>query len=153
MPKQEAVKIVLKNKKAYFLYEIMEKHEVGLVLQGAEVKSIRQGTVSIKESYARVWKGELYIYNMDIGHYKFAPTQSSEPKRPRKLLARRSEINRLVGKTQAKGFTLVPLSLYFKNGYAKIELGLGRGKKFFDKRESLKKKSMQREMDRAMKRR
>ncbi|MEK7449664.1 MAG: SsrA-binding protein SmpB [Planctomycetota bacterium] len=147
----DSIKIIQKNRKAFFSYEILEKYEAGLALKGTEVKSIRQGTISIAESYARSWKGEMYIYNMDISSYQFTSNLRLEPKRPRKLLMRKKEINKLISKTQEKGLTLIPLSLYFKNGYAKLELGLGRGKKLFDKRESLKKKDAQRELARVMK--
>jgi SsrA-binding protein len=147
------IKLVQKNKKAYFNYDIIEKYEAGLVLKGVEVKSIREGNVSIAESFARPSRGEMFIYQMDISPYKCARVDKYNPKRPRKLLLRKQEINRLIGKIQEKGLTLIPLSLYFKNGFAKIELGLGRGKKLYDKRESIKKKVTQREIERVIKRR
>jgi len=126
--------------------------EAGLVLKGNEVKSIRAGKASIAESFARPSQGELFIYQMDISHYKYSRIEGYEAKRPKKLLLKRSEINRLIGKIKEKGLTLIPLSLYFKHGFAKIELGLGRGKKLYDKRESLRKKDTDKEIKRSLKR-
>lgn len=120
---------------------------------GTEVKSIRQGKASINEAYARIYNGEAYIYNMDISLYEFGNVYNHEPKRIRKLLLRKQEIKRLIGKTQEKGLTLIPLSLYFKKGYAKLEIGLAHGKNLYDKRESIKKKTAVREMARVMRRR
>ncbi|GAI07428.1 unnamed protein product [marine sediment metagenome] len=151
MRKPLEVKLILKNKKAYFHYEILETCEAGLVLLGSEIKSIREGKASIQESYARPYRDEFYVYNMDIRPYKCASIYNHEPKRSRKLLLKRREIKRLVGKTQEKGLTIVPLRLYLKNGYAKLELGLARGKKLYDKRAALKKKEAQREIARALK--
>ncbi|MDI6732917.1 MAG: SsrA-binding protein SmpB [Planctomycetota bacterium] len=148
----ESIKLIQKNRKAYFNYEIIEKYEAGLVLKGTEVKSLRDGQASIAESFARPSRGELFIYQMDISPYKCGPVDSHNPKRPRKLLMRKGEINRLIGKVQERGLTLVPLSLYFKNGLAKIELGLGRGKKLYDKRETIKKRIIRREIERSMRR-
>lgn len=144
------IKIILKNKKAYFNYEILEKLEAGLVLAGSEVKSIRDGKASINEAYARPSGGQMYIYNMDVSHYKSAPVEGYQPKRLRKLLLHKREISRLIGRVQEKGLTLIPLMLYFKNGLAKLELGLARGKKLYDKRESIKRKDVEREMKRVM---
>jgi len=149
---KDNIKLVLKNKKAFFNYEVIEKYEAGMVLKGTEVKSIRNGKVSIVEGFVRPSKGELFVYQMDISPYKWGRVDSHQPKRPRKLLMRRAEINRLIGKIKEKGLTLVPLSLYFKNGFAKIELGLARGKKLYDKRESLRKKDTEREIRKALKR-
>ncbi|MBI5779769.1 MAG: SsrA-binding protein SmpB [Planctomycetes bacterium] len=151
MSSNSNIKIVLKNKKAYFNYEILEKFESGLVLKGTEVKSIRDGKASINESFARPSRGELFIYQMDISHYKYSRMDGYDPKRPKKLLLKRGEINRLIGKIKEKGLTLIPLSLYFKNGFAKIELGLARGKKLYDKRESLRKKDTEKEIRRVFK--
>ncbi len=142
---EDGIKIVQKNKKAFFNYEIVEKVEAGIVLTGPEVKSIRDGRVSISESYARVRSGEVWIVNMDITAYSHTPAELQEPKRQRKLLLKKREIRKLVGKAQQKGLTLVPLKLYFKRGYAKIELGLGRGKATHDKRASIKKREADRE--------
>jgi SsrA-binding protein len=152
MSSNSSIKIVLQNKKAYFNYEILEKIEAGLVLKGTEVKSIRGGKASITESFARPSQGELFIYQMDISHYKYSRMDGYDPKRPKKLLLKRGEINRLIGKIMEKGLTIIPLSLYFKNGFAKIELGLARGKKLYDKRDSLRKKDNEKEIRRAMKR-
>lgn len=143
-----AVKIIQKNRKAFFNYEIVDRVEAGLVLKGSEVKSIRGGQVSIHESYARVRKGEVWVVNMEIAAYKNAGPFNHEPKRARKLLLKRGEINRLVGKTAERGLTLIPLSLYFKNGYAKMEIGLARGKKQWDKREAIKNRDVSRDLRR-----
>lgn len=147
------IRPVLKNKRAYFNYEILETLETGIVLKGTEVKSIRERNVSINESYARFHNGELFIYNMDISPYKCGNILNHEPKRPRKLLLKKSEIKRLIGKTSEKGLTLIPLSLYFKNGFAKLEIGLARGKKLYDKREAIKKRMSHQEIQRVMRRR
>lgn len=151
--KRDAVKIIQKNKKAYFNYEILEKYEAGIVLKGTEIKSIREGNVSINESYARVDNGEVFVHNMDISPYKSGNIANHEPKRPRKLLLNKVEIKRLAGKTQEKGLTIIPLALYFKEGLAKLEIGVGKGKHLFDKRESIKKKMADREMARVFKKR
>jgi SsrA-binding protein len=148
---QQGTKLIQKNRKAYFNYEILEKYEAGLVLKGTEVKSIREGQLSITESFARPSKGELFIYQMDISPYKCSRIDKYDPKKPRKLLLKKAEISRLIGKIKEKGLTLIPLSLYFKNGLAKIELGLGRGKKLYDKRESIKKRSVEQEIRRVVK--
>jgi len=145
------IKIMQKNKKAYFNYEILEKFEAGLVLKGTEVKSIRDGIFSITESFVRPSKGELFVYQMDITAYKYGNVNNHEPKRPRKLLLKKGEINRLIGRIQTKGLTIIPLSLYFKDGLAKMELGLAKGKKLYDKRELIKNKDAIKEIDRAMK--
>ena len=118
------------------------------MLKGTEVKSIRTGNASISESYARLRNGELFIYNMDISLYKSGNILNHEPKRIRKLLLRKDELRKLIGKTTIKGLTLIPLKLYFKKGFAKLEIGLARGKKQYDKRESIKKRMAKREMDR-----
>lgn len=150
---QDNIKIVQKNRKAYHNYEILDKYETGLVLKGTEVKSIRDGNASISEGYARVQGDEVFVYNMDISPYRAGNIYNHEPKRPRKLLLKRNEIKRLMGQTTEKGLTLIPLTLYFKNGFAKLEIGLARGKKFYDKREAIKRKMAQREAQRAVKRR
>lgn len=151
MAEEAKVKIVQRNKKAFFNYEITEKLEAGLVLKGSEVKSIRDGKVSIHEAYARVKGAEVWLVGMDISQYPQAgPYNNHEPRRPRKLLLHRHEIRRLIGKTREKGLTLVPLALYFKDGYAKLEIGLARGKVKYDKRQSIKKREADREMRRRM---
>lgn len=151
MRNARGIKLVLKNRKVRFDYHILETYEAGIVLKGSEVKSIREGQISIKESYARLHRREMFIYNMDISAYRHSNISDYEPKRPRKLLLKRAEIERLVGKIMEKGLTLIPLSLYFKNGYAKLELGLARGTRLYDKRERIKKKIMSREMARVSK--
>ena len=147
---EDGIKIVQKNKKAFFNYEIVEKFEAGIVLTGPEVKSIRNGKVSISESYARIRQDEVWIVNMDITAYSHTPAEQQEPKRPRKLLLKKREILKLIAKTQKKGLTLVPLKLYFKRGYAKVEVGLGRGKAEHDKRASIKKREADREIRQRM---
>jgi SsrA-binding protein len=147
--KEEEVKFVARNKKAFFNYEIVEKMEAGIVLQGSEVKSIRNGRVAIHEAYARVKNGEVWIIGMDISLYPQAgPHNNHEPRAVRKLLLHRREINRLIGKTREKGLTLVPLSLYFKDGLAKVQIGLARGKKQYDKRETIKNREAARDLRR-----
>jgi SsrA-binding protein len=145
------VKLVQRNKKAFFNYEIGEKYEAGIVLKGSEVKSIRDGKVSIAEAYARLKGGELWVVGMDIAIYPQAgPYNNHEPRRPRKLLLHRHEIRKLAGKTQERGLTLVPLALYFKDGLAKLEIGLARGKKQHDKRHAIKAREVDREIRRRM---
>jgi SsrA-binding protein len=142
---------VARNKKAFFNYEILDKLEAGIVLQGSEVKSIRNGKVAIHEAYARVKNGEVWVIGMDISLYPQAgPHNNHVPRAARKLLLHRREINRLIGKTREKGLTLVPLALYFKNGLAKLQIGLARGKKQYDKRESIKNREAARDLRRRM---
>jgi SsrA-binding protein len=144
-----SVKVVARNKKAFYNYEIVEKMEAGLVLQGSEVKSIRNGKVAIHDAYARIKNGEVWLVGMDVSLYPQAgPHNNHEPRRLRKLLLHRQEIRRLIGKTQQKGLTLVPLALYFKEGLAKLEIGLGRGKREFDKRDAIKKRDADRDLRR-----
>ncbi|MBI3268584.1 MAG: SsrA-binding protein SmpB [Planctomycetes bacterium] len=143
---------VQKNKKAFFNYEITDRFEAGIVLTGTEVKSIREGQCSIQEAYAKVERGEAWIINMDISPYHAGSYMNHQPKRVRKLLLRKAEIAKLLGKTKIKGLTLIPLSLYFKRGLAKLSLGVGKGKKLWDKREDSKKKTADRDVRRAMSR-
>ena len=151
MAEEENLKFVARNKKAFFNYEIVEKFEAGLVLVGSEVKSIRDGKVTIHEAYARVKNNEVWLIGMDIGLYPQAgPYQNHEPRRSRKLLLHRQEIKRLVGKTREKGLTLIPLSLYFKEGLAKVQIGLGRGKREYDKRATIKDREAKRDIRRRM---
>ena len=145
-------KVVVRNKKARHEYEILETYEAGLVLKGPEVKSIRAGKVSLAEAFARVDNGEAWIYGMHVTAYDPASRWNADPTRPRKLLLNSSEIRKLVGAIQEKGLALVPLELYFRRGYAKISLALGRGKKLHDKRETLKRRTHQREMEREIRR-
>lgn len=141
-------KTVASNRKARHEYEILETMEAGVVLKGPEVKSIRNGKVSLAGSFARVDDGEVWIHDMHVTPYDPASRWNSDPTRPRKLLLNAAEIRRLIGATQEKGLTLVPLELYFKRGYAKVAIGLARGKKLHDKRETLKRRTHQREMER-----
>ncbi|MGH7822577.1 MAG: SsrA-binding protein SmpB [Candidatus Binatia bacterium] len=142
--------VVTVNRKARHDYEILETFEAGMVLGGSEVKSLRAGRANLKDSYARVDRGEVFLWNAHISPYAAASHFGHEPERTRKLLLRRQEIDKLAGKVNERGLTLVPLKIYFKNGRAKVELGLGRGKKAYDKRESIKRREMERETDRAM---
>ncbi len=144
------MEIIAKNRKAYFQYEIIEKIEAGLVLTGTEVKSVRNRDVSINESFAHLNNGEIFVYEMHIGQYKQGNRQNHEPKRIRKLLLHKREIAKIAGKIKQKGYTMVPLSLYFKEGVVKVELALVRGKTKIDKREDIKKRDVDREIQRAM---
>jgi SsrA-binding protein len=146
-------KIVTVNRKARHDYEILETYEAGLVLTGTEVKSLRAGRANLKDSYARVEKGEAWLYNMHISPYTHGNIYNHDPTRPRKLLLHRSEIRRLTGKVEERGLTLVPLRIYFKNGYAKVELALARGKKLYDKRRDIAKRDAERELRRVLRRR
>lgn len=147
------VKTVATNRKARHDYFIEDTYEAGLVLTGTEIKSIRAGRVSLRDSFAMVKGDELWLVNAHIAPYERGTYANHDPRRPRKLLMHRREINRIAGKLQEKGFTLVPLRLYLKDNLAKVELGLARGKKQYDKRAALRKKETQREIDRAVARR
>jgi SsrA-binding protein len=144
-------KVVCVNRKARHDYFIEETYEAGLVLVGSEVKSLREGKANLKDSYARINKGEAFLLNTHISPYAAANRFNHDPTRTRKLLLHRQEIRRLTGKVKERGLTLIPLRLYFKNGRAKVELGLARGKKLYDKREALRKKAAQREIERSLK--
>ena len=144
---------VATNPKARHDYEILETMEAGMVLTGSEVKSLRGGSASMRESFAIIRDGETWLIGMHIGPYAQAGYAGHEPTRSRKLLLHKDEIQRLVGKTAERGLTLVPLKVYFNHGLAKIELGLAKGKKTYDRRESLKEKDAQMQIDRAMRRR
>ena len=141
--------IVDSNRKAFHEYFILEKIEAGIVLLGTEVKSLREGRINLKDSFAHVEKGEIYLYNCHISPYSHGNIANHEPERRRKLLLKKREIERFIGKTREKGLTLVALKVYFKKGLAKVELGLAKGKKLHDKRESAAKKSAEREIERA----
>ena len=144
-------KIVCRNKKAVFDYFIEEVYEAGLVLLGPEVKSLRDGRGNLTDSYARVRNGELYLYNLHISPYPFAHHLELDPTRTRKLLMKRQEIKRLIGKTEIRGYSLVPLKVYFSEGWAKVELALAKGKRKVDKRRAIREKDIKREMDQARK--
>ncbi len=144
-------KLVANNKKAYFDYFIEDKLECGIALYGTEVKSIRMGKVSIKESYIKIEKGEVFVYNMHVSPYEKGNIFNRDPIRVRKLLLHRAQINKLSGKIAEKGYTLVPLQVYIKEGLAKVEIGLAKGKKLYDKRDSIAKKDVRRENERDFK--
>jgi SsrA-binding protein len=146
-------KIVCQNKKAFHDYAINEVLEAGIVLLGPEVKSLRDGRSSLVDGYARIKNGEVFLYNLHIAPYPFAHNLNLDPKRTRKLLLNRQEIRRLIGKTKEKGYTLIPLKLYFSNSRAKVEIGLAKGKKKVDKRHALREKEQKREIEQARKRR
>ena len=148
MSAKEAIKLVANNKKAYHDYFIEEKYEAGIELFGTEVKSIRQGKCSIKEAYVNIDNGEAFVEGMNISPYEKGNIFNREPLRRRRLLLHKREIMKLAGQVQAKGYTLMPLQVYFKNGRVKIEIGLARGKKLYDKRDDLKKKALKRETER-----
>jgi SsrA-binding protein len=147
------IKVVARNRRARHDYDLMEKVEAGLVLTGTEVKSLRNGKANLEDAYAEVDGGEVWLLGCDIPEYVQANRMNHVPKRRRKLLLHRREIGKLETKTNEKGITLVPLSLYFKKGIAKVELCLARGRKTFDKREAIKKQDAKRDIDRAMRRR
>jgi SsrA-binding protein len=143
-------KIICVNKRARFDYAIEETLEAGLVLQGTEVKSLREGRVDLKDAYADLHDGEMFLLHAHIKPYEQANRFNHDPERPRKLLLHKREIHRLIGKTQEKGLTLIPTRMYFTHGKAKVELGLAKGKKQYDKREDLKRRSAQRDIERAL---
>lgn len=145
------MKLVANNKKAYHDYFIEEKYETGIVLHGTEVKSLRLGKCSIKEAFIRIEKGEVYIYGMHVSPYEKGNIFNKDPLRVRKLLMHKSEIRKLIGKLAEQGYTLVPLQVYFKDGRAKIEIGLAKGKKQYDKRADIAKKDIRREHEREFK--
>ncbi|ODS30491.1 MAG: SsrA-binding protein [Candidatus Scalindua rubra] len=145
------MEIVSVNKKACFNYEIIEKIEAGISLKGTEVKSIRNRNVSIEESHAQIKNSEVFLYNLHISPYEQGNRDNHDPRRVRKLLLHRYEIKKLIGKVHQKGLSLVPLSLYIRNGKIKIELAVVRGKRLIDKREAIKKKTIEREIERIVK--
>lgn len=147
-----SIKIVCQNKKARHDYFIDDVMEAGMVLLGAEVKSLREGRANLVDSYARIKNGEVFLYKMHISPYPFAHHVQLDPIRTRKLLLNKREIKRLIGKTEEKGYTLVPTKVYFSRGRAKVELALAKGKRKYDKRHALKEKEMKREVDEAKKR-
>lgn len=148
---KEMMKLVANNKKAYHDYFIKEKYEAGLALHGTEVKSLRMGKCSVKESFVRIENGEVFVYGMHISPYEKGNIFNKDPLRVKKLLMHKYEINKLVGKLDEQGYTLVPLQVYFKDGKAKIEVGLAKGKKLYDKRQDIAKKDQRRENERDFK--
>ena len=148
---KESFKLIANNKKAYHDFFIDEKYETGIELFGTEVKSIRMGKCSIKESFVRIEKGEVYIYGMHINPYEKGNIFNKDPLRVRKLLLHKTEINKLAAKIAEKGYTLVPLQVYFKGSLVKVEIGLARGKKLYDKRDDIAKKDQRREVEREFK--
>ena len=143
-------KKVATNKTARRDYHILEAYEAGIELAGTEVKSLRASKANLKDSFARVEKGEVILYNMHISPYEFGNIANVEPKRPRRLLLHKSQIRKLIGQTTQKGFALIPLSAYIKRGRVKIELALAKGKRFYDKREAIKRREAAREMQRVL---
>mgnify|MGYP000095140847 FL=1 len=148
---KESIKLIANNKKAYHDYFIEDTYEAGIALAGTEVKSLRMGKCSIKESFIRIEKGEMLIYGMHISPYEKGNIFNKDPLRTRKLLLHRYEIHKIGGKIREKGYTLVPLRVYFKGSLAKVEVGLARGKKLYDKRQDIAKKDMRREAEKEFK--
>ncbi len=148
---KEAIKLIANNKKARFDYFIEEAYEAGISLSGTEVKSLRMGKCSIKESFVRIENGQVFIYGMHISPYEKGNIFNKDPLRVRKLLLHKFEINKLAGKLAEKGLTLVPLQVYFKGSLVKVEIGLARGKKLYDKRQDIAKKDMRREAEKEFK--
>ncbi len=148
---KEVQKLVANNKKAYHDFFIDETYEAGIALHGTEVKSLRMGKCSIKEAFIRIENGEVFVYGMHVSPYEKGNIFNKDPMRGKHLVMHRYEINKLLGKIKEKGFTLVPLQVYFKNGKAKVEIGLARGKKLYDKRADIAKKDMKREAEKEFK--
>ncbi len=151
MSKKEAQKLIANNKKAYHDFFIDETYEAGIALHGTEVKSMRMGKCSIKESFIRIENGEVFVYGMHVSPYEKGNIFNKDPLRIKKLLMHRYEINKLQGKIKEKGYTLVPLQVYFSDGKVKVEIGLARGKKLYDKREDIAKKDQKREAEKEFK--
>ncbi len=148
---KDTIRQIANNKKAYYDYFIEDEYEAGIALHGTEVKSLRMGHCSVKESYIRVENGEVYVYGMHISPYEKGNLFNRDPLRVRKLLLNRYEINKIAGKMQQKGYTLVPLSVYLKGNLVKVKVGVARGKKLYDKRESIAKKDQKREAEKEFK--
>lgn len=146
-------RVVVSNRKARHEYSIVETLEAGIVLTGTEVKSLRKGNANLQDSYATIKRGEVWLLNMHISPYEQGNLNNHQPTRPRKLLLQKKQIRKLIGRVQEKGLALIPLSVYFKGPLAKIELALARGKRLYDKRESLARRQAKREIDRSLKRR
>jgi SsrA-binding protein len=153
MPREKGRKLIASNRRARHDYTIVDTYEAGIALMGTEVKSLRAGRASLVDSFAQEKDGEIFLYGLHIPEYAMGTWTNHEPRRTRKLLLHRDEIRRLIGKTRESGLTLVPLSLYFSDGWAKVELGLARGKKSYDKRQALAKRDAEREISRAVGRR
>ena len=151
MAKKPGIKLIANNKKAFHDYFIEDTYEAGIALAGTEVKSLRMGKCSVKESFVRIQNGEVYIYGMNISPYEKGNIFNKDPLRPRKLLMHKYEINKLMGKIKEKGMTLVPLKVYFKGSLVKVEIGLARGKKLYDKRQDIAKKDQRREAEKEFK--
>ncbi|MGD2068429.1 MAG: SsrA-binding protein SmpB [Gemmatimonadota bacterium] len=149
---EDGKRVVATNRKARHEYEVLETYEAGIVLRGPEVKSVREGKIGFQDAFARLEGGEVWLYNLHISPYEQANRYNEDPLRTRKLLLRREEIDKLVGRVEEKGLTLVPMQLYFRRGYAKVQLALARGRKLHDKREKLKRKIQDREARKAMER-
>ena len=150
---QDRLKIVAQNRKARRDYEVLDVYETGIVLEGTEVKSLRSGKANLKDGYAVVEEGEVILYNVHISPYEAASRFNHPPERPRKLLLHKAEIRRLIGRTEQRGLTLIPTKLYFKQGKAKIELALARGKKQYDKRREIAMRDLRRDLERELKNR
>jgi SsrA-binding protein len=151
MGDDDRIKVICKNRKARFNYFIEDTYEAGIALLGSEVKSLRQGKANLSDAYAKIEDGQLYLVDAHISPYDQANRQNHDPLRQRKLLMHRREIKKLVGKVAERGFSLIPLQLYFKNGKVKVRLALAKGKKAYDKRESIRKKDQRRELERLIK--
>ncbi|HMQ70251.1 MAG TPA: SsrA-binding protein SmpB [Ignavibacteria bacterium] len=148
MGDNDKIKVITTNRKANFEYEILNKYEAGIVITGTEVKSLREGKVNLQESYGRIINDEVWIVNSHINEYKFGNINNHEPTRNRKLLLNKREIRKIRQQLQEKGLTLVPLKIYFKGSLVKVEIGIARGKKLYDKRESIKKRDIERNLSR-----
>lgn len=146
MSDSDKIKVIVTNRKANFEYEIIDRYEAGIVITGTEVKSLREGKANLQEAYGRVVKDEVWLINSHINEYKFGNINNHEPLRNRKLLLNRKEIRKIKQQLQEKGLTLVPLKMYFKSSLVKVEIGIARGKKLYDKRESIKKREVERKL-------
>ena len=150
--KSEGIKVIALNKKANYDYFLFDTYEAGLVLEGSEIKSLRGGNVNLKDSYAKIENGEVFIYSMHISPYEQGNRYNHKPERTRKLLLNKQEIRKMSDKIKKEGYTIVPLELFLSHGFAKIEIGLAKGKKLYDKREAIAKKTMDRDIARQIKR-
>lgn len=151
MTKDKGHKVIATNKKAYHEYHILEKYDAGIVLTGTEIKSVRAGKINLKDSFAKIEKGEMWLYNAHISPYEMGNIYNHQPERKRKLLLTKQEIRKLIDRLKGASETIVPLKLYITGGWAKVEIGIAKGKKLHDKREDIAKKDVKRDIDRAMK--